>query len=522
MRICNNCGKEATNHEYFCIECGTPFPPSDDTTPELPINEHPIDSISMYSCHQCGKEIKQSQKFCVHCGTPIIEPELEMVTAELVQSAPKRFQKKKFGLATKITGASVLILLIAVITTHLFIAKKVDPEAQIVLMNQYFSQEKKEDFTNLFVFSEDTIYTPATFFNYMENDAWNSFAKEGIERAIQQYKLKGYAEPIYDEAGNKVFTVIEEKFFIFYKKLIFQYHPIEVKAKTTSHSITLKMGEDRKKSISTEAVVVGKFVPGKYNYTIVLKDEHFEKEEKYTLSVVGEEKNEQLLEIDLSAHVTKLTSDIEEAIVYINGKNTNKTVAEIELLAAPLDSSVEIYAEAKENDEIIKSETLQLTKEQQHITFAKIQQQRQAEKEQQEKQLAIQKFYGDYRDLARDTFYNFRNTYNIAVNYADFSYVDHYFIDGSQLQKNYQQFVVDQTGLGYYYYEFISNDILKIEPLSENSIKLTSKEIFNFYSEMDGNWHYEREKQYIFELVNGILKISSIEDVKNVSKTKIN
>ncbi|MCP1144215.1 hypothetical protein [Lysinibacillus endophyticus] len=46
-------------------------------------------------------------------------------------------------------------------------------------------------------------------------------------------------------------------------------------------------------------------------------------------------------------------------------------------------------------------------------------------------------------------------------------------------------------------------------------------QIFKFYSLDEGTWHYEREKRYVFQLVDGVLKIANIEDTKTVSKTKL-
>lgn len=292
--------------------------------------------------------------------------------------------------------------------------------------------------------------------------------------------------------------------------MAFEIVPVEVNAYNynPNYQMELKIGGDDKVKLNDDEVKVGLFAPGNYKYTLHYKDEYFEDELTEEIYLEGDEYN---LTFDLSDQLVYLTSDIEDATIFINGKSTGKTASEIELIAAPLDGSVEIYAEAtNDKGETIHSETLYLSEYDTHLYFAEVQE-----------QYAIQDFYDYYSWDAEQLFYNFRWDYEYAVNSADFSYVKDYFIEGSQLKKDYEEFVVDHEDLGFYYYYFISNDVIDVQPLSANSLTLDSLETFEFTSEEDGTWYYEREKRYTLEYVDGMLRIASIEDIKEVNKTKI-
>lgn len=127
---------------------------------------------------------------------------------------------------------------------------------------------------------------------------------------------------------------------------------------------TITVGNKEPVPIDKDRVNVGYFAPGPYEFTIAYQDDYFVKEDKVEVYLSGEQYE---FPIHLKLQPVELTSDIPDAIVYINGKNTKKTAEEIQLATVPLDGSVEIYAVAtnkngeKSNPTYFISQSLQRT-----------------------------------------------------------------------------------------------------------------------------------------------------------------
>ncbi|RKJ52491.1 hypothetical protein D7X33_31755, partial [Butyricicoccus sp. 1XD8-22] len=188
--------------------------------------------------------------------------------------------------------------------------------------------------------------------------------------ALTDFKENGATQSLEDNNGNLLISIEEEPYLLFYKKINFHVEPVEVTvvANTNGNPVELTFANLETKEITDDSLKLGLFAPGEYKYTLNIKDDYFEKELEEYVSINGKGNNKYSFEIDLSENAVQLTSDIEDAIIYINGENTNKTANEINLFAAPLDGSVEVYAEAVNDEgETIQSETITLTDTSHHL-----------------------------------------------------------------------------------------------------------------------------------------------------------
>ncbi|MFT9818438.1 TcaA 3rd/4th domain-containing protein [Lysinibacillus sp. NPDC056185] len=86
--------------------------------------------------------------------------------------------------------------------------------------------------------------------------------------------------------------------------------------------------------------------------------------------------------VDLADYQIHLTSDIEDAIVFINGKSTGKKAQDVKLFAAKLDDSVKVYAVKKGQDrQEEKSEIITLNNTENHLQFTSVQAKQKVEEE---------------------------------------------------------------------------------------------------------------------------------------------
>ena len=487
MRICSVCYAEANNHQKFCQECGNTLP----SLTEKEVVENTLDS--------------QGKEDYVH-----------------VEAPAKRRNSTNMKKSTKWIVGSILAIVVLLIGTHFFIQNLIDPMGRISAAQKAYATEDYEEFMSLFEISEDTFVNEKGFADFIEAEFGSeNFFKEIVKKA-EQVTDSGFPETLTDENGNKVLTLLPERYLLVYEKVDFQIHPIQVVGHTTVKSTTVTLGENQSIDLTNEDSKLGKFTPGNHTFEAKLVDDISEITVPVDVEIVGEESNKANIVLDFSDRTVQLSSDYPEATVYINGKKQSKNAEELVLYTLPLDGSTEIYAEHSVDGKSKKSKPLSLTIDDTHIVFEDVEKQRLQEQQEDEKQQVMELFREEYEQDARDLFYDFRSDYLDAVNYADFSYVERYFADGSALKKDYQKFIIDHDSFDYSYdYDFLSNDILDFKVVDEQTFTLTTYEIFNFYTSTEENWHYEREKLYTIQLQNDVLKILNIEDASPVKKTKI-
>lgn len=239
-------------------------------------------------------------------------------------------------------------------------------------------------------------------------------------------------------------------------------------------------------------------------------------------SIIGYGSNTYDLALDFSDQKINVTSDYDDAIIWVDGKSTKKTAEQLKLYNVPIDGTVKLQAIANVDGKEKKSETVAVEGTEVHLAFADVQAKIKAEDVAKEKKQAMEDFAYEYEDSARQMYYDFRNSYYSALTNVDFSYVSDYFADGTQLKDDYREFVLEHNDFDFsYHYDFISNDISSIKTVNENTFNLFSYEVFDFFTSTDDNWHYERQKKYTIKLINGQLKITDLEDIAKVKKTKI-
>lgn len=488
----------------------------------------------MRECQSCGKQAISNEKFCLECGTKfssIHSEETEVVEnkedGKHDQTYFSKTPSKKGPMSTtkKVIISSIFAIVALLIGGHFIIKSQLDPNKQLANLNNSFSDENYEQFAQSFNFPDETIIDNKAFYNYMKDQNWTKNINPELEEKLNEIIKKGYTEPITNKDDSKLITIKENNFLIFYKKYTFDIQPIELNVHTISPvklDTKFKLGESASTDLSDDTKKIGKFAPGIYTYSLTLKDDYFQNEIKDQLTISNNEENKKTLSLDLADYQVHLTSDIEDAIVFINGKSTEKKAQDVKLFTAKLDDSVKVYAVNKGQDgQEEKSEIITLNNTNHHLKFGSVQTKERAEAEKKANQLAMTNFLSEYEDTARSLYYDFRNNYKYALDNADFSYVQDYFLEGTQVRKDYSKFVTDHNTFEYYSYDFKSNMIDKIYAADPSTIILDSTEIFDFYHTEDGTWSYQREKRYTMKVSNDTLKITDIQDRSKVIKTKI-
>lgn len=494
MTICLVCGNDNPPTNKFCQECGTPLQPAEPTVQEI------------------QQEVSST-------NTVQIEPEQLMEQVEQPTTTRREASSKKMSTKKKVLVSSLLTVAVILLVSHLLIKNAIDPYKQLSEANRAFAAKDASTFMEYFDLDDDIISDKDSLYQYMKDEDWTDYISPEIKKMIQQVESGQYPKPYKDSYGNNLISVVDEKYLLFYKKVKVQLEPVNVSASSSIDLTDITFGDDKTATLKDAAKKIGKFTPGTHSFNVKLKDDFSEQTVAMEKEIIGEGENKSNIYFDFDDQTLSLESDYSDAIIFIDGKSTDKKAEDLTIYTVPLDGSVEIHAEYDGK----KSETVKVTDTYVHIPFEDVQKKMKEQELQAKKEEAIADFKSEYEDSARDLFYNFRDDYYYAVSNGDFSYVSDYFADGTQLKDDYRKFVIDHNDFDFSYnYDFISNDISNLVAVNENTFQLFSYEVFDFFTSTDDNWHYERQKKYTLKLINGDLKITGLEDSATVKKERIN
>ncbi|SCY56751.1 TcaA 3rd/4th domain-containing protein [Lysinibacillus fusiformis] len=449
----------------------------------------------MKFCTNCGEKNSEEVLYCTNCGNSLKEFQ--------EQKAEKNFKKisKKQKWILSISG----VLLLLLISVHFILSSIFDPTKQISAMNEAYNNQDKDAFFQQFNIKEGTEANAQNLYAIVKDYGWTNLRNQLIYE-VERIKNNENPDIIYN-GGEFISVNSKPILFGLYDRVEFTVIPTEVFIYAPFKNMTLKFGDKEIVSKNDEENVgFGQYIPGEYVWSYSYEDGYIPLAEEGNLILEAQSENIAQIDVDWNFQTVFVDSDLEDAVLYINGKSTEKKVSELrEIFPAKLNSKIEIYAQGQDKDgKTVKSEIMPLDNNSIYLAFEHIRA---------EEKLA------EHEDFIRSIYKNFRTDYASAIQYTNFDYIDDYFKDGSKIKKDYAKFVTDHDNIPGYNYDFLLNDIISFIKLSDKQFELQSFETFNYSSDKEGFINYERKKKYIFAFENGEYFIDEIVDL-DTKKTK--
>lgn len=471
----------------------------------------------MKNCPNCGTAKNGLDKFCLNCGYKFeIEDAPTLANERKEQKITPKQRKKRIALVT-----TLIMLLLALAGTHLFLQAKFDVSKSIVEMNQAYTKNDSSTFLSYFTIEEGIMTDEKGFYAFVESEGWESL-RDQLKSEANLLKAEGLSDIILDSNGNKFVSVVNEPIlFGLYDRVSFLVHPIEVQAEIPLDKAIIEIGEQTITGGKDDIVLAGKFLPGNYKWKASAASDYSPIKNTGTANVEGDGSNSYVLNAPLDAGMIKITSDVADAVLWVNGKSTGKTVKEMNSIGpVPFDGSVEISAESKdEKNTVVKGEPVAVKSATAHITFAHVQEKIAAERDKEMEAEQMESLLDKHAAEAANYISNFRSDFEMALNSPDFSYISGYFTVNSQIQKDYIDEINRHAAMSeYYYYEFISTSVTDIETVDSNTIKVYTTETFNFMSGTD-DLLYDKKKVYTIEVNDDMLY--NILDIEQTSSEKV-
>lgn len=479
----------------------------------------------MKFCIACGKNLKEGTKFCTACGTSIevtTEQEKNVTDSDTTAVQQNEFVKPSFNHSSESTSDSsttksmskktkVMIGIVASIAvilfgTHLFISSYFDPMKDLTAMEEAISNNDMDTFLSFIEFEDDVTLDKESYYEYIQDIEFYDAVKIQYEAIIEEEKENPTQlnKEIIGVNGHPLFKVKNKSFLMgLYQGFTLHAVPVTLqvssnleKAEVTIHEKTLILEK------ANEHKTLGKFYPGEFDVTAATENEYGEFAYENTLNLTAID--EEHIDIDFENKTFYIYTDygFEDAVLFMNDKNTKEKIgASLDIGPVPLDSNIKLHAEWKNSTgNIIRTESVTLQEhEDSNIYF-----------EFDETKAIHADAEIDDGAGAGNFVLDFRDAYENAVNYGDYSEVESYLKPDSHAAKDLKGFINDMKD-GYYYYEFEENLILGVHKKDDKTYEVETNELFTFVDDDGKVYEYDRDKMYTVEIIDKDFQISKIE-----------
>lgn len=439
---------------------------------------------------KCQAVNSNVSKFCMKCGTPL--QDAVSVEEKKVAEKPTHVEESRKRTVTKsskghkkplLIGSSIVtVALVLFVIAGILLAGKGKFEKQV---EAAFEDNNVTAFAELVKIPSKVKGTKKDFASLIEND-FGSIQHQIIEGTAVLAKQKGDTSyTLYSNgiAFGELSQTNKLLFFPSYEIILTGY---DLGAITEYEGVVFNMNNADVSLPVGDTYFIGKYIPGKYSYTALAENEHGKDTYEGSLLHPNNE-DSTLLSVEFETYDVHIASDYVKAVVYIDGKSTEKTIDELPILeGVPETSTMEITAKLSVDDETYDADVVFNTSTDRdlYFTFEKYEQN------------LIQQELLNEEEIKR-FFVNYRSDFEEAIAAADFNIVGSFFMDDAEITEDYKEFVNDHRDLAEYNYQFLRNDIENVEKVDDRTFNLLSTEEFNFTLLNDGTYHYNREKQYV-------------------------
>lgn len=465
--------------------------------------------MSNIYCENCGESMLKTVAFCPNCGTPVQKENLATEArqaktttekAETTQtSSPQRNSKqhsKKSKVGLIITLSAVLLLVAA----HFTINYLVDSDRQIKNIYNAIIDEDEQALFNELEVSEDLIHNKKSYTAALK-DMDLHHLQQDLTGAAERTKQSGLIEVLSDGYGNELFRIKKEDFLYLYKKIAIEPINTSLTIHTDLADATLKI-EDHEIVLKGEKVELDQILPGDYTITLEGENEFFASSEKFNLT--AEELRSGELNLAKDDYTVTFVNDQPDGILFINDKSTEKKIEEIGKISPVFDNGTVFYAvRTLDKDKTEKSDELQAVGGEailfNYPSIAKAEAKKKAEKELEAAKKQQSELDQRIINQAAIFYKNFRESYETALNYQDFNFIEGYLDSRGPAYLELKDFIAD-SGSQYYDYTFHSNDVESGE-VKGDKVHLHVRERFVFENHLGKRTNYDRRKEYVLKEV---------------------
>lgn len=451
----------------------------------------------MNFCTECGAKRVEGQQFCTKCGAAFQDSknvnESKATESDTNAQAVKQALSKRTKVMLAIAGSVLLIFFVV----YQWLSSQYDPVKMLQAMDDAIIEDDSKAFLQHIEFDKKAIIDEEQYFQYIKKYEWKTVKPQLID-LIESKQQASFDLTIKSTYGSDLFKVKPKKKFGLFSTYVFRAIPSTLNVYSTMEetNVTIKKETFTVKNYGPHEIK--KIYQGKYTFEAKAQNLFGEFQEKKEFLVDAKSENE--LYIEFPTDVYGIESDQMDAILFVNGKSTKKTLKELGVLGPfPNDKEVKMHAEWKTpKGKVMKTKTV--TPEDAYFGT-----------------LYFEFGYDDYIEYdsysAGDHVLNFRDAYEQALNSKDYSFIASFIQTGSAAEKELKKFISDLEDMQFHY-EFTDNQIIDTEMVDDVTYQVTTREKFTYTHYEKGKEEvtdYDREKIYHVKETDDGYKITKIE-----------
>ncbi|WWB84965.1 zinc ribbon domain-containing protein [Priestia aryabhattai] len=316
----------------------------------------------MKFCNSCGEKLKRNRKFCVNCGQQF-EKDVKTTRVNKLfkprqkeNTAPKKSSKKsKVMVISIVLGAAILGGAYYGINKMLMQPKAIaEGFIDAVKKNDIAKVEKyvNEGLTELKANDSQT----QAFITYLQK---NPEAMSAMTDDLSSYgKNTTHEDSIYPSYAH--LEQNGKKWFIF-NRYVVRVSPMYVTVKSGEDKTMVYVDGKGEGLIHQEATEkMGPFLPGDHVFKGAVKNEYGT---ATTEQIVKSADTEAIVDFDWSNHEVHVSSDYDDATLFVNNEDTKTEIGDIDYLGPlPMDGSVNVYAKREFDSGEKKTEAVSIKK----------------------------------------------------------------------------------------------------------------------------------------------------------------
>ncbi|MED3865154.1 zinc ribbon domain-containing protein [Priestia megaterium] len=333
----------------------------------------------MSYCRECGHQLTNEHEFCPECGHPVerkaASSQGEQSQRYVESASPSREEGrdsvKPSNKKTKVITISVIAAAAILGGAYYGIDKTM--MAPRAVSEKFIASVKGNDVDKVKQYVNDgQIQLEAndeqtkSFITYLhENPDVMKSISEGLAADSRALEAGVSSE---DHSSYAKLEQDGKKWGIFDHYTV-QVNPVYAKVQSTEDATAVYIDGKKAGTVSSDSSKkIGPFLPGTHTVKGEVQNDYGKVENEQEIEAAnGEDVN---MEFDWSDHAVYVSSDYDDATLFVNGKDTKTEIGDIDYLGPlPMDGSVKVYAKRKFDSGEKKTEEVSIKKGIEDITL---------------------------------------------------------------------------------------------------------------------------------------------------------
>ena len=316
----------------------------------------------MFFCKNCGTKLKEGASFCGECGQVVTRSDQsspspnQSITNHVqkpnmdtnIPQSPRKPMSKKAKILTGIVATGAILLIGSYyFISHMFAPQSVADGFMDAIVEKDVQKVKNYITEGQMVFSlnDDQV---ESYINYLHKDRriLSDISKQ-FNQDIALLESPDTIPAMMNVGDSSMVNLIHKgKKWLIFDQYVVQIDPMYINVTSTEDKTDIMIGKDKVGTISSKKEdTFGPLLPGEYEIKAVVNGDYGKVEQVKEINFSDKGASEANVEFSWSDYYIDLYSWYEDdAILYVNGKSTNKTLEEIDMLGPiPMDGSVKTF-----------------------------------------------------------------------------------------------------------------------------------------------------------------------------------